>query len=137
MFGSLILVFFAIIQVSSYYVTSLTNLIQSSLFSLKNEELHAEVEHKPDIYYIILDAYARADVMQDFYGYDNSHFVEQLTDLGFYVAPCSQSNYAWTGLSLTSSLNMNYLQELYISADSLPAWKYSAVRQELKKLGYK
>ncbi|MGD2057683.1 MAG: hypothetical protein PVI04_03055, partial [Anaerolineales bacterium] len=32
----------------------------------------------PDVYYIILDGYARADVLQERYGYDNSEFIEFL-----------------------------------------------------------
>src|SRR5215216_4297779 len=49
---------------------------------------------KPDIYLIILDAHGRADVLKKKYGYDNSSFLEKLQDMGFYVAKCSQSNYA-------------------------------------------
>ena len=64
----------------------------------------------PDIYYIILDAYGRSDVLQTTYGIDNSVFLSQLQELGFYVAECSMSNYAQTELSLSSSLNLNYLQ---------------------------
>lgn len=66
----------------------------------------------PDIYYIILDSYPRADVLMDEYGYDNSEFIQALTGLGFYVAECSQSNYSSTEVSLTSSLNLDYLQVL-------------------------
>jgi len=39
----------------------------------------------PDIYYIILDAYTRTDVMKDKLGYDNNSFVNSLQDMGFYV----------------------------------------------------
>lgn len=70
----------------------------------------------PDIYYIILDQYARADVFQDVYGYDNSSFVENLEEMGFYVAKESTSNYHSTLLSISSSLNMDYinwLQDIY------------------------
>src|SRR5688572_17659251 len=42
--------------------------------------------NSPDIYYIILDAYTRSDVMKDDYGYDNSAFIDSLQDMGFYVA---------------------------------------------------
>jgi len=62
-----------------------------------------------DIYYIILDSYTRSDVLQDLLGYDNSAFLKALRERGFYVAEKSRSNYAWTGLSLPSSLNLNYL----------------------------
>ncbi len=66
----------------------------------------------PDIYYIILDGYARSDVLKNEYGYDNSDFLNALRGLGFYVANCSQSNYAQTQLSLSSSLNFNYIDAL-------------------------
>ncbi len=56
----------------------------------------------PDIYLIILDAHGRQDVLKNKFGYDNSPFIQELGDLGFYVATCSQSNYASTNLSLSS-----------------------------------
>ena len=63
----------------------------------------------PDIYYIILDGYGRADMLQIIHGFDNSMFMESLEQRGFVVASESQSNYARTLLSLSSSLNMQYL----------------------------
>lgn len=63
----------------------------------------------PDIYYIILDAYGRADALEDIYGFDNSEFIGFLTDRGFYVAPESRTNYIHTQFSLGSSLNLRYL----------------------------
>lgn len=66
----------------------------------------------PDIYYIILDGYARADILADLYDYDNTEFVDHLTAKGFYVAHESRSNYCQTLLSLASSLNLTYLDEL-------------------------
>ncbi|HUF00230.1 MAG TPA: hypothetical protein VMN99_13310 [Anaerolineales bacterium] len=68
--------------------------------------------YAPDIYYIILDAYGRADVLQEMFGYDNTPFLQSLEQRGFYVAACSQSNYGQTMLSLTSSLNYDYLDSL-------------------------
>jgi len=64
----------------------------------------------PDIYYIILDGYGRQDVLQDVYQYDNSPFLNRLQELGFHVAKESRSNYQRTHLSLTSSLNMDYME---------------------------
>jgi hypothetical protein len=63
----------------------------------------------PDIYYIIVDGYAREDILLELYDYDNSEFIEFLVEEGFYVAHESQSNYNQTDLSLSSSLNMTYL----------------------------
>jgi hypothetical protein len=72
----------------------------------------------PDIYYIILDEYASESTLKDF-GYDNHDFLEFLRNKGFYVANSSQCNHgadnrlkASTVLSLASSLNMNYLNNL-------------------------
>ncbi len=66
----------------------------------------------PDIYYIVVDAYARQDVLQSLYGYDNSEFIDYLVDKGFYVADYSAANYPQTALSLASTLNMMYLDDV-------------------------
>ena len=66
----------------------------------------------PDVYIIVVDGYARSDVLRRFYGFDNGPFLSALGDLGFSVASKSSANYAWTFLSLASALNMTYLQEL-------------------------
>jgi len=72
----------------------------------------AAPDQLPDIYYIILDAYTSEEVLQEVWDYDNSAFVDYLTDKGFYVVPNAHSNYALTFLSLASSLNMEYLNYL-------------------------
>jgi hypothetical protein len=100
---------------------------------------------KPDIYYIILDGYSRDDTLLEFFDYDNTPFLNELEAMGFYVARCSQSNYAQTQLSLSSSTNMNYLQSIDpIYADpsnnsraALPGMiRESAVRTFLEEQGY-
>jgi hypothetical protein len=93
----------------------------------------------PDIYYIILDAYARQDLLRAKYGYDNSEFINGLEERGFYVADCSQSNHSRTVYSLASSLNMEYLDDLPIDPQVGPGpfVKYGAVRAFLGQRGYK
>jgi hypothetical protein len=99
----------------------------------------------PDVYYIILDSYGRQDLLMDAYGYDNGPFIEALRQRGFYVPECAQSNYVRTELSLGSSLNMSYLQELdpaFVpeSIKRSPLWralKHSAVRYNFENLGYR
>lgn len=99
----------------------------------------------PDIYYIILDGYARDDILSKFYELDNSEFLNKLSQLGFSIAYCSQSNYAQTQLSIASSLNANYLENINErykignkSRSGLPELiKNSAVRQSLESMGYK
>lgn len=69
-------------------------------------------ESLPDIYYIILDGYARADVLAAIYGVDNAHFLEYLDQQGFFVAHEGRANYAHTALSLAASLNLDYLDRV-------------------------
>lgn len=66
----------------------------------------------PDIYYIILDGYARADVLAEVYGVDNSDFLEYLGQEGFFIAREGRANYAHTALSLAANLNMDYLDRV-------------------------
>ena len=66
----------------------------------------------PDIYYIILDGFARSDVLQGTYGIDNGEFLRELETLGFTIADESHSNYIQTTLSLASTLNLGYLDEV-------------------------
>ena len=97
-----------------------------------------------DVYYIVLDAYGRSDDLMELFGYDNSTFLKRLRDMGFFVAECSQSNYSKTDLSLSSSLNMEYVTALDPSlspekTDRLPLWnliKNNAVKAAFEELGY-
>ncbi len=66
----------------------------------------------PDIYYIILDGYARTDVMKAFFDFDNTPFLDRLEKQGFYIARDSTANYCQTPLSLSASLNSVYLDDL-------------------------
>lgn len=100
---------------------------------------------KRDVYYIILDKYTRDDHLLNDYGLDISGFVGQLEELGFYVAKCSQSNYPGTALSMASSLNYEYLDELApeVIENNLswvnfkPYIDDSRARQFFADLGYK
>ncbi|MDY6872977.1 MAG: hypothetical protein SVR81_03270, partial [Chloroflexota bacterium] len=69
-------------------------------------------ENLPDVYFIILDKYARSDAIQTAFDYDNSAFIQGLEDLGFWVPDCSHSNYAFTVMSLSSQLNLDYVENL-------------------------
>jgi hypothetical protein len=99
---------------------------------------------RPDIYYIILDAYGRNDVLQEIYELDDSSFLDALRAKGFYVADQASSNYIQTMLSLSSSLNMDYIQSLKAAGVEIENRKNlitilenSKVRQVLAGHGYK
>jgi hypothetical protein len=65
----------------------------------------------PDIYLIVLDAYARADVLDAIYDFDNSEFISELEKRGFAVGSSANSNYGGTHFSIPSMLEMSYLTE--------------------------
>jgi hypothetical protein len=90
----------------------------------------------PDIYLIVLDAHGRQDVLKEKFGYDNSPFLQELEKLGFYVANCSQSNYASTNLSLSGVFSMNYIPVNLSRTPKLPPFKETVVRKTLASMGY-
>ncbi len=98
----------------------------------------------PDIYYVILDAHARSDVLRGIYNYDNSDFIRWLRENGFHVAEAGRSNYSQTYLSLASSLNLTYLdsvaRRLGPDSDNRSALLHiiadSRVARELHQHGY-
>jgi hypothetical protein len=83
----------------------------------------------PDVYYIILDAYGRADSLKMFYGYDNTPFLRELEKRGFYIADHSRANYDETPLCLSSALDLTYLDEVAKKTGS--AGSLEACRQML------
>ncbi|MCU0244752.1 MAG: sulfatase-like hydrolase/transferase [Acidobacteria bacterium] len=100
---------------------------------------------RPDIYYLVLDAYARADVLSEVFGFDNTPFVRGLEARGFTVAGRSYANYNLTQQSLASTLNMTYLDGLakdvgYASSDREPLYamiRGNRVMAFLKSQGYR
>lgn len=99
-------------------------------------------EQPPDIYYIILDEYARADVLAEILDYDNSVFIQALEERGFYVADESRANYIITHLSLSSSLNLTYLDGLVAPDETeqkptVAMIRDSLVRSFLTQQGYR
>ncbi len=78
----------------------------------------SDPNYKPDIYYIILDAYASDHILKKIYKYNNHEFTDYLEKNGFYIANHSQSNYATTFMSLASSLNMEYVDNIVAQMNS-------------------
>ncbi len=77
----------------------------------------AKMEILPDIYYIILDGYGRSDILDSLYHFDNAPFLDSLQKKGFYIASKARSNYGQTLLSMSSSLNMDYIQNMITVTD--------------------
>ncbi|HJS17968.1 MAG TPA: hypothetical protein VJ785_04425 [Anaerolineales bacterium] len=94
------------------YVVERERTERAALESAQTKGVSLPLGYAPDVYYIILDAYGRQDVLMEMFEFDNSAFIDSLEAKGFYVAQCTQSNYGQTMLSLTSSLNFDYLDSL-------------------------
>ena len=77
------------------------------------------IANLPDIYLILVDGHSRSDVLREAYDLDNSEFVQDLEDLGFWVADCSTSNYPGTYFSTASMFGLDYLHHLYDEEDGL------------------
>jgi Sulfatase len=71
----------------------------------------AQAGPKRDIWYLIFDRYASNDQLQAAYGIDGT-LQDFLEAHGFFVGRDSHANYVKTSLSLASSLNLTYLDDL-------------------------
>lgn len=129
-----------------YSLRARSGLERASEFVYAEQALTVSDEAElPDVYYIVLDTYTRADALKNDFGFDNSPFLDTLRSLGFYIVECSRPNYSFTQGSITATLNLNYLSELGptlaqlgLSEDDI--WillKQSRVRAELEAIGYK
>ncbi|QRN84457.1 hypothetical protein JR338_12795 (plasmid) [Chloroflexota bacterium] len=102
-----------------------------------------KLSYQPDVYYIILDMFTRPDALDETYGIDVWDFVARMTDLGFYYASESESNYGETYTSISTALNMDligpYMDSHGIEASSVEGGDlliHNEVRQDFESMGY-
>ncbi|MCB9262751.1 MAG: hypothetical protein H6607_10285 [Flavobacteriales bacterium] len=107
---SLVLISFSFFEIIQYHSK------KHSIQTIQNVPQIIEKENvktlRPTIYYFVMDAYTRNDVLKEYFNFDNSAFTDYLKQKGFYLADKSISNYGQTFLSLPSSLNMSYLDSI-------------------------
>lgn len=97
----------------------------------------------PDIFYIVLDAYAGPEVLREIYRWNNEPFLAGLEARGFRVFRKSRSAYLHTPLSIASVLNLTNIHErIQFDATSktlLPVvehvWESDTIKT-LRELGY-
>jgi hypothetical protein len=130
---SIILVLISIISPIKYSITNAISISKNK----KTVVINTQIQNlpRPDIYLIILDSYTRADVLEQIFKFDNTPFLNKLKDLGFYIADCSQSNYPSTKYSLSSLMQVNYLQDINPDA-ALSPFSRTVVNKSLRALGY-
>jgi hypothetical protein len=116
-----------------------TNVNNSTLL-----KFDSNIENKPNVYFIILDAYSGSEILEDMFEFNNSKFTSFLENKGFNVVKNSHSNYASTEESISSTFNMNYVHERIPNMEG----KYklgvvgktidnNTVMKNFKELGYK
>jgi hypothetical protein len=106
--------------------------------------LKPPAQEAPDIYFMVLDEYGRADQLKRIFDLDNEPFLEALRSRGFFVAQESRTNYFLTLHSLTSTLNLDYLDRAAeVVGEESRTIKYlasslqdSVLRRSLSTLGY-
>ncbi len=140
LYGGLAIVVYLLISIGSYEYKVFKSEENSKILG---EPLTADLENindsnLPDIYLILLDGHTRSDILKNVYGFDNSDFINQLEDLGFWVADCSQSNYPGTIFSTKAMFEMEYLHNLYSEDENLvfPTLNNTAVFQILNNNNY-
>jgi len=72
----------------------------------------SEYDTLPNVYYIILDGYPRNDVLKEHMNFDNNEFTDILKQRGFHVAENSYANYSFSSQSISSTMNMDYVNFL-------------------------
>ncbi len=146
-FVSGLLIVISLIQIGAYELKPKIDWYDNSdPVNMKTNTMNTEKDTVfPNIYYIILDGYARADILEEIYHHDNSEFLNHLKNKGFYIADKSRSNYCQTSLSLSSSLNLKYLNNSVDQTNSEDNDRMSLkkmitnnhVFKYLKQFGYK
>ena len=114
--GSALLVAFTLTAIGGYVVGDTGDFVGGQRLDLEDRPSpnpSASPGARPrDIYYIILDFYGTPRAVDQYLDVPDEGFVDWLEDAGFDVLRETRSNYGHTPLSLASSLNMIYLDEL-------------------------
>ncbi|OHA20366.1 MAG: hypothetical protein A2849_01150 [Candidatus Taylorbacteria bacterium RIFCSPHIGHO2_01_FULL_51_15] len=132
----LTLLLFPVIDIAAFTLRN-NDEVSHTFTGLKSGE--ETIAESPDIYYLILDQYAHAETLKAA-GFDNTSFINALEDRGFMVRKRSATNYPLTSTSLTSSLNMRYIEgerELEDAGrQAFRAIRDNAAQRFLKNRGY-
>ena len=111
------LVFVSILTMCIHYDWTLINRIKIFKGIEKKVELMSKLKTQknlknrlnPNIYFLIFDSYPSQRVLDHYYSFNDSGFVNNLISRGFNVNQNARSNYCFTGASITSTLSMRFL----------------------------
>lgn len=97
------------------------NLIDNRFTAYKNFKPTTSIidSLKPDIYFLVFDGMPSTKAMNEHWGFNNYILDTFLRKENFYISEHSKSNYNLTVLSLSSTLNMDYIPSIDISQDEI------------------
>jgi hypothetical protein len=64
---------------------------------------------KPDVYFLVFDAYTNNATLKAVWNFDNSQITNWLAEKDFHIGQNTHSNYNFTVFSISSTFNMNFI----------------------------
>ena len=95
-----------------YIVPAAIDLVRVRLHpvgAIADTALALTAHRDPDVYWIVLDGYPRADVLREFFDFDNAPFLESLNALNFTVYDRALASFPETIFSISSTLSLGFL----------------------------
>ncbi len=124
-----------------YYKVRATKITESNI-SQASHAISPAAANAPNVYFILLDAYTSTENLKEFYGLDNTTFISNLRNRGFYMSEKTLSNYDNTICTLSSMTNMQYLPSMAEETNPVFVQKEffkgrnAVLFEEMRNLGY-
>jgi hypothetical protein len=106
--------------------------------------LSLTARHPRNVYWIVLDGYPRADVLRQFFDFDNAPFLNGLRDLNFVVYDRAVASFPETIFSISSTLSLGFLADDESSTRILPQRQlyqivrgHSVIINTIRSMGYR
>jgi hypothetical protein len=107
-----------------YMVPAVTGLIRARLHyspPAKPVALPLTARNASNVYWIVLDGYPRADVLKEFFDFDDTPFLNGLRDLDFVVYDHAVASFPETAFSISSTLSLGPLVDETGSPTKIPS----------------
>ena len=131
-----------------YMVPAVAGLIQARMHYPKLGNpvaLPLTARNRSNVYWIVLDGYPRADVLRQFFDYDDTPFLDSLRDLDFTVYDHAVASFPETVFSISSTLSLGQLVDETGSPGKIPPMRdltrrvrgRNVVVRTLRTMGYR
>ena len=108
----IVIILISVMNIGIYFIQEESVVIDEFQNENTNKNILSEKIEFPNVYYIILDAYAGTESLERTFDFDNKEFYGFLENNNFYVPKHSHANYPHSYQSIGSALNMNYINEI-------------------------